>query len=189
MNNEQIFYIVFVLIWITGIAGTIITPAINWVSKGVLALGKLIFGLYYNGELIEIMSFGKPRYNKKYEYELLRLCTKFEYNVIGGSEKLFKYFINNYNPTSIISYCDNSKFKGNVYKTLGFELKNYGTPSKHWYNDKLKLHITDNLLRQRGFDQLFKTKYGKGVSNEQLMRNNKFVEIYDAGQSVWVWNN
>ena len=45
VNNEQIFYIVFVLIWITGIAGTIITPAINWFSKGILALGKLIFGL------------------------------------------------------------------------------------------------------------------------------------------------
>ena len=44
-NNEQIFYIVFVLIWITGIAGTIITPAINLVSKGILSLGTLIFGL------------------------------------------------------------------------------------------------------------------------------------------------
>ena len=45
INNEQIFYIIFVLIWITGIAGTIITPAISWVSKGVIALGKLIFRL------------------------------------------------------------------------------------------------------------------------------------------------
>lgn len=45
INNEQIFYIVFVLIWVTGIAGTIITPAINWVSKGILGLGKLIFRL------------------------------------------------------------------------------------------------------------------------------------------------
>ena len=45
INNEQIFYIVFVLIWITGLAGTIITPAINWVSKGILSLGKLIFRL------------------------------------------------------------------------------------------------------------------------------------------------
>lgn len=45
INNEQIFYIIFVLIWITGIAGTIITPAISWVSKGILVLGKLIFGL------------------------------------------------------------------------------------------------------------------------------------------------
>lgn len=45
INNEQIFYIVFVLIWITGLAGTIITPAINLVSKGILSLGKLIFRL------------------------------------------------------------------------------------------------------------------------------------------------
>lgn len=45
VNNEQIFYIIFVLIWITGAAGTIITPAINLVSKGIFALGKLIFGL------------------------------------------------------------------------------------------------------------------------------------------------
>ena len=45
INNEQIFYIIFVLIWITGIAGTIITPAINFVSKWILTLGSFIFGL------------------------------------------------------------------------------------------------------------------------------------------------
>ena len=45
INNEQIFYIIFVLIWITGIAGTVITPAINGISNGIFSLGKLIFGL------------------------------------------------------------------------------------------------------------------------------------------------
>ena len=45
INNEQIFYIIFVLIWITGIAGTVITPAINGISSGIFSLGKLIFGL------------------------------------------------------------------------------------------------------------------------------------------------
>ncbi len=45
INNEQIFYIIFVLIWITGIAGTIITPAITYVSKWILSLGSFIFGL------------------------------------------------------------------------------------------------------------------------------------------------
>ena len=149
---------------------------------------KIILGLYYSGTLVQIMTFGKPRYNKKHQWELHRLCTHHKYIIVGGIKKLFKYFINNYNPSSIISYCDNSKFKGDIYKDLGFVLKSSGLPSKHWYNDRLKLHITDNLLRQRGFDQLFKTKYGKGTSNEQLMRDNKFVEIYDAGQSVWVWN-
>lgn len=45
INNEQIFYIIFVLIWITGIAGTIITPAITFVSKWILNLGLFIFGI------------------------------------------------------------------------------------------------------------------------------------------------
>ena len=45
INNESIFYIIFLLIWITGIAGTIITPVINVVSNGILNLGSLIFGL------------------------------------------------------------------------------------------------------------------------------------------------
>lgn len=141
-------------------------------------------GLYYNNELVEIMTFGKPRYNKKYEYELLRLCTCSNYIIIGGTEKLFKYFINNYKPKSIISYCDNSKFDGEVYKKLGFILKDFGSPSKHWFNGKR--HITDNLLRQRGFDQLFNANYGKGTSNEELMIKAGFVEIYDSGQSIYI---
>ncbi len=44
-SNEQIFYIVFVVIWITGIAGIIISPAINFISTGIMNLGKIIFGL------------------------------------------------------------------------------------------------------------------------------------------------
>lgn len=45
VNNEQVFYIIFILIWITGVAGTIITPFISGISKGILSLGTLIFGL------------------------------------------------------------------------------------------------------------------------------------------------
>ena len=48
-------------------------------------------------------------------------------------------------------------------------------------------HVTDNVLRQRGFDQLFKTNYGKGTLNDQLMLEHNFVEIYDAGQTTFIW--
>ena len=37
-NNEYIFYIVFVVIWITGIAGWIISPAINAITNGIMNL-------------------------------------------------------------------------------------------------------------------------------------------------------
>lgn len=47
INNEQIFYVIFILIWIIGIAGTIISPAINWVANGILGIGKAIFRINF----------------------------------------------------------------------------------------------------------------------------------------------
>ena len=148
------------------------------------ARDSIRLGLYYDDELVSIMTFGKPRYNKNCEYELIRYCSS--YNVVGGAEKLFSYFIKHYDPQSIISYCDWSKFNGDVYIKLGFTFKGYSI-GKHWYNMKTGKHITDNLLRQRGFDQLFGTNYGKGTSNEVLMLEAGFVEIFDAGQSTYIW--
>lgn len=45
MNNEFIFYIIFLVIWITGIAGIIISPAIQIVYEGLLKLIATIFGV------------------------------------------------------------------------------------------------------------------------------------------------
>ena len=149
-------------------------------------------GLYYKNSLVEIMTFGKPRYNKQYQWELLRLCTKSDIYVVGGAEKLYKHFLKHFHPQSIISYCDRSKFTGEVYTKLGMTLIRIGAPSKHWYNYQLGIHITDNLLRQRGFDQLYGDMfgcYGKGTSNEDLMRDHKFVEIYDCGQQSFGWHS
>lgn len=150
---------------------------------------EVCLGLYKDNDLIQIMTFGKPRYNKKFEWELLRLCTNSNYKVVGGAEKLFKHFIKLYNPTSIISYCDNSKFSGDVYKKLGMKLKTFGDPAKHWFHPVTFRHITDNLLRQRGYSQLHKDKsHKKGESNEYLMLEAGYMFIYDSGQSTYIWN-
>lgn len=149
---------------------------------------EIRLGLYKDDELIQVMTFGKPQYDKTYEYELLRLCTKAGYSVVGGAERLFNHFLTIYDPNSIVSYCDNSKFKGDVYKKLGMELKSYGKPSKHWFNPFTFRHITDNLLRQRGYSQLHNDKiHKKGESNELLMLEAGYLEIYDCGQSTFVW--
>ena len=42
MNNEQIFYLVFIVIWITGIAGRIISPAIVWLADKIMNICSLI---------------------------------------------------------------------------------------------------------------------------------------------------
>lgn len=158
--------------------------------QGKASKQSVCLGLFYEDMLIEVMTFGKPRFNSHFEWELIRLCTVSGKRVLGGAEKLFKYFLKNWNPSSIISYCDNAKFSGEVYKKLGFLLRSQGNPSRHWWNPKTKTHVTDNGLRMKGFDKLFGNQYGtygKGTSNDELMRQHGFVEIYDAGQSVYIW--
>lgn len=44
-NNEQIFYFVFLILWITGILGQIISPAISFVYSGILQIVATIFGI------------------------------------------------------------------------------------------------------------------------------------------------
>ena len=45
-NHEYVFYIVFLVIWITGIASWIISPIIRFLGNGLLNLGIKIFGLF-----------------------------------------------------------------------------------------------------------------------------------------------
>lgn len=146
---------------------------------------QVCLGLYYQGKLIEVMTFGLPRYNRNYQWELLRLCTNSDYKVLGGATKLFSYFVREYSPDSIISYCDKAKFNGDVYLQLGMSLHHSTEPTKVW--SKGLEYITNNLLLQRGYDQLFSTRYGKGTSNEQLMIENGWLPVYDCGQSVYTY--
>ncbi len=43
-NNEHIFYIIFVVIWITDIASLLISPAINAITTGIMTITGAIFG-------------------------------------------------------------------------------------------------------------------------------------------------
>ena len=146
---------------------------------------KIRLGLYYNNQLVSLMTFGKSRFNKNCEYELLRYCAS--HNVVGGAEKLFKYFVDTYKPNSVVSYCDTSKFSGKVYDTLSFEFIKTNKPRKHWYSMKERRHITDGLLLSQGYDRLFKESHGKGTSNEELILARGYLPVYDCGQSTYIW--
>lgn len=103
------------------------------------------YGLYYGIELVEIMSFGTPRYNRKYDWELLRLCTKSDWKVNGGASRLLKGFISDYNTSSIISYCNESLFSGKVYEAIGF-IKIASTKSYH-YEKNGKTYHRSNFMK------------------------------------------
>lgn len=43
---SQIFYIIFIVLWVSGIASNIISPIIGWVYKGITSLIGLLFAIF-----------------------------------------------------------------------------------------------------------------------------------------------
>ena len=93
------------------------------------------YGLYFNDELVSMMSFGKRAIGKFNDsWELIRYCCKLNTLVVGGASKLFKNFIKEYNPETIISWSSNDISEGSMYKFLGFTEENIS--KSYWYVSK-----------------------------------------------------
>jgi hypothetical protein len=137
-------------------------------------------GLYYNNELVSVMLFNKPRLGigVTYDgYELSRFCNKLNTSVIGGADKLLKYFIKTYQPKQILSYADIRWSQGDLYQKLGFKETHINKPN-YWYiinNDrKHRFSFRKHILNKNGFDIKNKTEH-------EIMLERKIYRIYDCG--------
>lgn len=149
---------------------------------------NIALGLYLNNELIQIMTFNKPRFNKKYEFELIRLCTKYNYAIIGGAKRLFTNFIKQYNPNSIISYCDAAKFNGNIYESIGMTYVKQSAPTIIYCNYNWNV-INESILMKYGIDNLLGTSYGKNTNNRELILKEGYLPVYNCGNFIYEWTN
>lgn len=140
-------------------------------------------GLYYNEQLVSVMTFTKNNLSRKStDWEINRFVSLDNTVVIGGASKLFKRFIEIENPKSVISYADNRWSDGNLYKTMGFEKSSEGTPN-YWYflpNGDFRIHRFN--LRKNKSDDSQLTEY-------QNRLNQGYLRIWDCGSSKWIWDN
>lgn len=145
----------------------------------------LKLGLYHNNKLVSIMTFGVPRYNKDYQWEIVRFCNILDTQIIGGASKLFTYFIKSFKPKSVISYADKRWSNGNLYKNLGFS-HSWDSSPRYWYIPKenyLKLfHRSKFTLKN--IKKLFKCDIDN-KSEWELMQENGYDRIWDCGQKVY----
>lgn len=151
-------------------------------------VSKYRYGLYYNNELVSLMTFGSLRKNLNGEnkndcYELLRFCNKLDTTVIGGASKLFKHFINSHNPNEITSYCDRRFYCGETYKIMGFELSHISKPS-YFYHIKSQ-RVNRFALRK---DILIKDySCPKDMSEHDFCLSKGWYRIYDCGCLCYKW--
>lgn len=146
---------------------------------------EVCLGLYSNNnELIELMSFGKPRYTNKFDWELLRLCTKKDMTVYGGASRLLKHFYKG-RCGSIISYCNESKFTGKVYDAMGFT--KVGTCNSYHYEKDGKRYHRSNF-QKRVCLKLWPQYIGKNITEAQIMKEQGYTRVEEV-QATWVYND
>lgn len=144
---------------------------------------KVKLGLFYNEELVAVMTFGKPRFSKNAEYELIRYATKSGYQVLGGAGKLLRYFERNYNPKSIITYADRSYSQGNMYRKIGFNELKPSAPNYSWV--KGDMIYSRYQCQKHKLKGLLGDKFDEKISESQNMLLNGFIKVYDCGNLVF----
>ena len=145
------------------------------------------YGLYNNTEMLGIITFGKPRFSSNYEYELIRLCWKPGVNVVGGFERLFKHFVTEHNPSSIVTYSDISKFTGNSYLRVGFKasIDDLTSPNYVWvslkdYSTLSRYQTQKHKLVELGLGDV-------GDTEASIMENLGYIRMYDCGNLRLSW--
>lgn len=152
------------------------TDATNFLSANHLqgAINSTYrLGLYYDEELVQLITIGKSRF-KDGEIELLRMCSKLGWQIVGGFSKLM-----NHQPyNEMISYVDRGKFSGAGYFSGGWEFISY-TPISYFYSNgkttmsryQAQKHKLPNILK------VFDSK----LTEVENMKNNHWFRIYDCG--------
>lgn len=140
-------------------------------------------GIFKKGDLLMLYTFGHNFFSKNKEnIEVIRVGTVKYSMVVGGSSKLFKYFINNYNKfdidqfeniKNIIFYSDYDHNIGGSMSNLNFNFENYskGGIMNYW--------IHENKVKHR---QPTKHKF-----IQEQIKNGSCLEIPNAGIKKYIY--
>lgn len=144
---------------------------------------KYNYGLYYNDELVSMISF----MSKQDYYELTRFCNKLNCKIIGAFSRLLKTFERLYLPLKIKTYADLRYSIGDVYLKNGFTLNHVSKPEYYY--------ITKNYDLRLNRIQFQKNKLAKKLiifdpilTEWMNMQLNGYDRIYGCGNLVFYKN-
>jgi hypothetical protein len=138
-------------------------------------------GLYFNNDLVSLMTFNKFEGRKKMvqeEWNLSRFCNKINTNVIGGAGRLLKYFEKIYKPKRIVSYSDKDWSVGDLYTKLGFAISHETNPDYKYICNGRRVHKS----------RFRKSRVPTLLSESKEMKRRNILKIWDCGKIKFVLN-
>lgn len=135
------------------------------------------------GELVALATFGKVP-NSPGEFCLNRFSTKGA--IVGGFSKIKKYFANQTNCKSIITFADNRWSTGALYEMNGFERIAELKPDYSYIVRGERVHKFN--FRHRSLKNRL-PNYDEALSERDNCMNHGLYRIWDCGKGKYQWNN
>lgn len=133
-------------------------------------------GLYYGNVLVSVISIAHHRYDKKYDYELIRYACNYDYAVSGGFMKMIGFLKTNGISGKMATYVDLDKRlrSKNVYELNGFNYVGTTLPDYIWVNSSLK------CLSRYQVQSMVNNK-----SEKETMHDLNYVQVYKSGSLIY----
>lgn len=156
------------------------------------------YGLYYEGQLVSVMTFsnmrttiGKKASNNDNTYELVRFCNLRNTNVVGGASKLFKHFLKEVNPSEVVSFSDRAHTTGKLYSILGFEVESYSDSGYVWVNYVNDSYYSRVACQKKNLRKLFNDDSIDidSMTERQIMEIHGYARVFDSGVIRWRYLN
>ena len=141
----------------------------------------LCIGLVKDNDIYQVMTFGKAKYDKDHHVQLMRMCTRPGYEIIGGYDKLSSE-ATDFGLYDIIAYSDISKGYNKDLEKLGMKRIRVTPPREVW--SKGTQYITDSLLQSQGAHRLLQIPKDDRC-NDQVLIEDGWLPIMDCGREVF----
>lgn len=140
-------------------------------------------GLYYNNELVYIMTFSELELDGC--YELCRYAAVVNTSIVGAASTLFSWFVEKHTPKSIVSYCDRRHLNSAVCIDLGMRLVVTSDPTYQYFHKKDCVPINRSEFRKNKLQKLL--IYDSDLTEWQNMQLNGYDRIWDCGELKYQW--
>ena len=142
------------------------------------------FGLYYNNELVSLMTFRK---HKKYEWEIARFSSKLNTVVIGAASKLLNHFEKVIQPNSLVSFANRRWSQGKLYERLGFEYVGKTPPNYFYFRPNEFVLFPREKFQKHKLSKILEN-FDPNLTEIENMFNNGYRVIFDCGNLKYVKN-
>jgi hypothetical protein len=149
---------------------------------------RYYFGLFYEEELVSVMSFGltsRRHAGGEGRIELKRFCSLPDTVVVGGASKLFKNALKQLKTdgfTEVVSYCDMRwAAQTPVYERIGFDFSKETKYTPHYLAENYTKRIRNQALAIKPEER------GQGLTEWQLRQAQGYDRIWDCGHRTYLY--